>query len=143
MGIVFWVIAACFFAGVEILIPALVTIWFALAAFILIGIVFFFPMFLWNPFLEWKIFIVLSIVLLLVTRPFSKKYLEKRKEGFQPNFVGKEIEVVKVIKEGYYEGKFKGTLWTLLSEDYSIQVGDWVQIVSYEGNRIVVKKKGE
>ena len=141
MGVVFWVVLACILAGIEIIVPALVTIWFAISALILTIGSCMFPMLFWNPFLEWKVFIALSVILLILTRPFSKKYLEKRKENYQGNFVGTEIEVTKVIREGYYEGKFKGSIWTLISKDFGIQEGDKVEIVSYEGNRIIVKKK--
>lgn len=141
MGEVFWIVLACILAGIEIIIPALVTIWFAIAALVLTVVSFMFPVLLWSPFVEWKAFILLSIVLLILTRPFSKKYLEKRKETFRGDFVGTEIEVTKVICAGYYEGKFKGAIWTLISDDFGIQKGDKVEIVSYEGNKIVVKKK--
>lgn len=141
MGVIFWLIAACILAGIEIIVPALITIWFALAALVLTTVSFLFPLLLWNPLLEWKIFIILSIVLLILTRPFCKKYLSKRKGNFYANFVGSDIEVTKVIRPGYYEGKLKGATWTLISEDDSIQEGEKVQIVSYEGNRIIVKKK--
>lgn len=141
MGIIFWIVLACVLAGVEIIIPALITIWFAMAALVLIVLSFVFPMLLSNPFLQWEIFIILSIVLLVLTRPFSKKYLKRGKESFRGDFVGTEIEVAKVICKGHYEGRFKGSTWTLISEDLGIQKGDKVEIVSYEGNRIVVKKK--
>ncbi len=139
MGIIFWIVLACILAGLEILIPALITIWFALAALIMV-IVSLFNFVILSPFSEGKIFIVLSILLLLATRPFSKKYLSKRKEKFRGDSLGKELIIEKVIREGYYEAKFKGSIWTLLSDDF-LNVGDKVVIVSYEGNRIIVKKK--
>lgn len=139
MGIVFWIILACIFAGLEIIIPALITIWFAFAALLLV-ILSFFNFFILSPFMEWKFFIFVSVILLLLTRPFSKKYFQNQKEEFRGDWVGKELVIEKVIREGYYEAKFKGSIWTLLSED-SLGVGDIVKIVSYEGNRIIVKKK--
>lgn len=139
MGIVFWIILACIFAGLEIIIPALITIWFAFAALLLVMLSFF-NFFILSPFMEWKFFIFVSVILLLLTRPFSKKYFQNQKEEFRGDWVGKELVIEKVIREDYYEAKFKGSIWTLLSKD-SLEVGDIVKIVSYEGNRIIVKKK--
>lgn len=139
MGIIFWIVAACILAGLEIIIPSLITIWFALAAFVLV-VISFFNIIIFSPFMEWKFFIFLSILFLVITRPLNKKYFHNRKQEFRGDYLGKELMIDKVIRTGYYEARFKGSIWTLLSEDI-LEVGDKVRIISFEGNRIVVKKK--
>ena len=139
MGIIFWIVVTCILAGLEIIIPSLITIWFALAAFVLVAISFV-PLIVFSPFMEWKVFIFLSILFLVITRPLSKKYFQNRRQEFRGDYLGKELVIEKVIRTGYYEARFKGSIWTLLSED-SLEVVDKVQIISFEGNRIIVKKK--
>ncbi|MCI7343736.1 MAG: NfeD family protein [Fusobacterium necrophorum] len=139
MGIIFWIVVTCILAGLEIIIPSLITIWFALAAFVLVAISFV-PLIVFSPFMEWKVFIFLSILFLVITRPLNKKYFQNRRQEFRGDYLGKELVIEKVIRTGYYEARFKGSIWTLLSED-SLEVGDKVQIISFEGNRVIVKKK--
>ncbi|SQD08270.1 NfeD-like C-terminal, partner-binding [Fusobacterium necrophorum subsp. necrophorum] len=106
MGIIFWIVVTCILAGLEIIIPSLITIWFALAAFVLVAISFV-PLIVFSPFMEWKVFIFLSILFLVITRPLSKKYFQNRRQEFRGDYLGKELVIEKVIRTGYYEARFK------------------------------------
>lgn len=79
MGIIFWIVVTCILAGLEIIIPSLITIWFALAAFVLVAISFV-PLIVFSPFMEWKVFIFLSI-LFLVIQTFEQKIFSESKTG--------------------------------------------------------------
>lgn len=140
MGAIFWAISASIFALLEIVIPGLVTIWLALAAFI----VTLFSGLINNSYIEFFIFAVLSLVFILFTRPVLQNYIKKKKNDFNSNMTGTEIKIEKVIStdnlKKEYEVKFKGSIWTGISEDF-FKVGDTVIIKNFEGNKIILGKK--
>jgi membrane protein implicated in regulation of membrane protease activity len=74
-GMIWWFILTIVFIGVELAVPALVSIWFAFAAMILTLI----SGMVKNPVNEFYIFVGLSGLFLVLTRPIAKKLLEKRK----------------------------------------------------------------
>lgn len=139
MGSTFWLILTFIFVALEIFIPALVTIWFAIAAFLTIGVAYFFQ----NLNVEILFFTALSILFIVFTRPYAKKYLLKNKENFDSSMVGTKINVEKVIdnsaEEKIYEVKFKGAIWTAISSDFFIQ-NDTAIISDFKGNKIIIKK---
>ncbi|WP_022819653.1 NfeD family protein [Fusobacterium russii] len=139
MGSTFWLILTFIFVALEIFIPALVTIWFAIAAFLTIGVAYFFQ----NLNVEILFFTALSILFIVFTRPYAKKYLLKNKENFDSSMVGTKINVEKVIdnsaEEKIYEVKFKGAIWTAISSDFFVQ-NDTAIISDFKGNKIIIKK---
>ena len=77
---VYWLAGAVFFAVVELIVPGLISIWFALAAAITI----FFSMAVDSGLYQGYFFVILSAVLLASTRKFSKKMLEKKRWQCRP-----------------------------------------------------------
>ncbi|MDO5088593.1 MAG: NfeD family protein [Leptotrichiaceae bacterium] len=140
MGAIFWAISASIFALLEIVIPGLVTIWLALAALI----VTLFAGLINNSYIEFFIFSVLSLVFILFTRPILQNYIKRRKNNFSSDMTGSEIKIEKVVNtentKKEYEVRFKGSIWTGISEDF-FKAGDTVIIKSFEGNKIILGKK--
>ena len=68
-----WTAIAVLLFAIEIITTNLVTIWIAtgatIAAFCALGGI--------NPVLQWLIFIVISVVLLIATKPLLEKYVKK------------------------------------------------------------------
>ena len=139
MGSIFWAISTAIFGILEIIIPGLITIWMALAALIVTLL----SGFINNPLIEFFIFSILSLIFILFTRPILQKYIKSRIPTFNSTMISKELKIEKVInidkKTKEYEVKFKGAIWTAISEEI-FQTGDIVKIDGFEGNKIVVKK---
>lgn len=139
MGSTFWLILTFSFVVLEIFIPALVTIWFAISAFLTIGVAYFCS----NQNIEILFFTVLSILFIVFTRPYAKKYLSKNKENFDSSMVGTKVNIEKVIdasaSEKIYEVKFKGAIWTAISSDIFMP-NDNAIISEFKGNKIIIKK---
>ena len=76
MGMLFWGIVAAGFGLLELILPGLITIWMSLAA---IGVMFLTP-FINDWRIEMVIWSILSIIFILLTRPFVKKYIDNNKE---------------------------------------------------------------
>ena len=140
MGALFWAILSGIMAILEIIIPGLVTIWFALSALI----VMFLSNFIGDLLIQFLIFAVLSIIFLIFTRPVLRKYIElQRKTNFDSSMKGMDVKVERVVDarkaEKEYEVKFKGSIWTGVSEEM-LSSGEVVKIKGFRGNKIILEK---
>jgi membrane protein implicated in regulation of membrane protease activity len=133
-----WVGLTILFAIIEAFTLGLTTIWFALAALVMV-----FLSFTEMP-LTWQIliFLVISAVLLIFTRPLAIKKLKAGKEKTNvDSLVGRHALVVKDISE-FDKGEIKinGVIWSALSEDSSeIKEGSKCVIVRIEGVQAIVR----
>ncbi len=124
---------------IEALTTALTTIWGAVSALVLVFLS------TLNIPIRWQliIFLVLTIVLVVTTRPiFLRKMKEKRTNV--DNLLGQEVKVTKTItkfEKGLAETR-NGVSWTATSEDESeIKKGSVCIISSVEGNTLKLKLK--
>ena len=141
MGALFWAILSGAAAILEIIIPGLVTIWFALSALI----VMFLANFIEDSLIQFLIFAVLSVLFLIFTRPVLRKYIElQRKTNFDASMKGIDVKIEKVVDtkqtEKEYEVKFKGSIWTGVSEEI-LSNGEIVKIKGFKGNKIILERK--
>ncbi len=134
MGILFWTIVTVAMAVLEIIIPGLVTIWFACAGLVLVLI----SEMVKNSTVEFFIFAVTALFLVIFTRPVLKRWIEVRKKAYEGE--GSETVIENIKEDGKYEVKFKGVLWTAISP-YIFVKGEKVIIDGFEGNKIILKKK--
>lgn len=130
----FWAIVTVTMAILEIIIPGLVTIWFACAGLVLVLI----SEMVKNSTTEFFIFSVTALLLVIFTRPALKRWIEVRKKAYEGE--GSETVIENIKEDGKYEVKFKGVLWTAISP-YIFVKGEKVIIDGFEGNKIILKKK--
>ena len=133
-----WLIAFLVFLTIEMITINLVSIWFAIGAIVSMGLAYFTN----NVLIQMIVFIVVSLVTLLITKPLVKKF---KKVDFVPTnsdrVIGKVGEVTKIITpDEYGEVKVYGTVWTAFSDDV-LNVGDKVIITNIEGVKLIVKKE--
>ena len=134
MGIMFWAIVTVTMAILEIIIPGLVTIWFACAGLVLVLI----SEMVKNSTAEFFIFAVTALLLVIFTRPALKRWIEVRKKAYEGE--SSETVIENITEDGKYEVKFKGVLWTAVSP-YIFVKGEKVIIDGFEGNKIILRKK--
>ena len=134
MGILFWTIVTVAMAVLEIIIPGLVTIWFACAGLVLVLI----SEMIKNSTVEFFIFAVTALLLVIFTRPALKRWIEVRKKAYEGE--GSETVIENITEDGKYEVRFKGVLWTAISP-YIFVKGEKVIIDGFEGNKIILKRK--
>lgn len=130
----FWAIVTVTMAILEIIIPGLVTIWFACAGLVLVLI----SEMVKNSTAEFFIFAVTALLLVIFTRPALKRWIEVRKKAYEGE--GSETVIENITEDGKYEVKFKGVLWTAVSP-YIFVKGEKVIIDGFEGNKIILRKK--
>lgn len=140
-----WLILLIVLLAIEVLTLGLSTIWFAggaLVAFLaaLMGA---------NLYVQIILFLVVSIVLLVFTRPVALKYLNGRTTATNVNSViGQKAVVTGEINNLMGTGQIavNGITWTARAEqkDCIIEKGKVVQIVKVDGVKAIVKEvKGE
>ena len=124
--------------------PSLVSIWFALGALITM-IISFIPGVAW--WIELIVFIVISMTTILALRPILKKYFRINK--FNSNvdgLTGKEgfvLEEITFLTPGLV--KIGDVKWNAIpaKKDEVIPVNSVVQVLTVEGNKLIVKKVEE
>ena len=139
MGYVFWLVLTIIFTVIEFMGPALVSVWFAFAAFITIFVSLAFD----NLKVEITFFTIISILAIMFIRPFAKKILSKKKDNFDAEIIDTSIIVKKIVdvtkEEKIYDVSYKGSIWTALSNEV-FEVGDIPIITGFKGNKIIIKK---
>lgn len=132
----FWGLLAGALLIIELIIPALVSIWFAIAAFITM-----FLALVINSFTtQVVIFVLISLVLLVFTKKIVTNFLKPDMDKINKEMLEDNGLVTKVISSNKYEVKFKGVIWTAISND-ELNIGDVVKIVGYKGNKVIIKRK--
>ncbi len=90
------------------------------------------------------IFIAISIILLIATKPLVKKFLNSKNDSKTnvDRYVGKEFILLKDIDQ-FNKGEIKidGVVWDCISENNEkIEKGKVVIVKSIKGNRFIVKE---
>ncbi|MBQ2471229.1 MAG: NfeD family protein [Acholeplasmatales bacterium] len=116
-----------------------VSIWFAVGALVAIAISYSAPFWV-----ELIVFVVISAMALIFTRPLVKKLMDRTvRKTNSDEFVGKRVKVEKEITK--YDGglvKLNGIVYSAIlmeEEEETIPLDSIVEVVSLKGNRVVVK----
>ena len=139
---IFWLVAVIALGVLEAVTVGLVSVWFAVGALAaLISSLFGGP--LW---LQILLFIVVSALALVITRPLVKKYFNKEshKATNADMVIGEEAHVTEVINNLQATGAVRcmGKEWTARSEDGDIiEKNEIVTVVKIEGVKLIVKKQ--
>lgn len=130
--VIFWIAAAILLGIIESATFSLTSVWGAIAAVICAVAVYFGASFK----LSVCMFITITVVLLLCTRPFVKRFLTMKNTPTNADrIIGSEGVVIKGVKaDEPGEIKVMGQFWSAVSEDGSeIPEGTRVVVRSIEG----------
>ena len=138
---ILWLVSMIAFVVIECISYQLMSIWMAVgsgAALI--------AYFLGADFLvQFVIFIVVSVALIVLTRPFASKFLNSKNEKTNvDNVLGKHAVVIAEIDniKGVGTIKLGGMEWSARSDDASkISEGEIVEVVKIEGVKAIVRKE--
>ncbi|MDR2575807.1 MAG: NfeD family protein [Treponema sp.] len=134
-----WVALVIIFALIEVFTLGLTTVWFAIAALVMV-----FLSFTNMPLTaQILIFLVISGALLFFTRPLAvKKFKIGREKTNVDSLIGKHALVIKTITEFERgEAKINGQIWSARSEDNTeITEGNKCEILRIEGVQLIVRK---
>lgn len=141
MEILCWLLLAAIFIVIEIVTLGLTTIWFAGGAFVaaIAGA------FGANLVIQILCFVVVSVLLLVLTRPLAAKHLDSKIEKTNAEaLAGKHAVVLTKIDNlnGTGQVKVDGMEWTARTADDAVIInkGETVKIVKIQGVKLIVEK---
>lgn len=138
---IFWAAAIILFGVAEAVTAQLVSIWFLIGAIAALIAAFCGA----NLIIQIIVFIAVSILALVITRPLVKKYINPKKEHTnadrvigQVGIVAEDIDNIKATGQVKADGK----IWTARTTDNSIiPSGCEVIIEKIDGVKLIVKNK--
>lgn len=144
MQTIYWLILFVILLLIEIFTMGLTTIWFAAGALVafLAGILGF------GMAVQIVVFIVVSIVLLILTRPIAVKYFNKEcQKTNAENLIGQQALVLEDIDTLKAQGRVevRGQEWSAKTDepDGRIPKNTVVTIEGIQGVKLIVKEKEE
>lgn len=138
---IFWIVILIVTVVIEVITLGLTTIWFsggALAAIIAAAL----SLPIW---LQGLIFLIVSLVLMVFTRPIAVKYFNKdRIRTNVESMIGRQAIVISEIDnlQGIGQVTVGGQEWSARSEDDKIHmaVGTVVNVVAVDGVKLIVRE---
>lgn len=141
--IVLWGVLFVIFAIAEALTVQVVSVWFAIGSIAALITSFFSDSLL----VQLIVFIVVSIITLLITRPFVKKFTNGKIQSTNADrCIGKSAIVIKEIDNDNAVGQVKvgGNVWSAQSENgEKIAENEKVTVIKIEGVKLIVKSEKE
>ena len=137
-----WLIAAGIFFIAEIITVGFMIFWLGIAALIvcLLSLV------IDNLFIQMAVFVILSTLLLFLTRPFVEKFVIKKDQKVITNafsIIGKQAKVIKSMDPITKLGQVKvgQETWTAKTKnDMLLEEGDVVKVDAIDGVKAIVSK---
>ncbi len=135
-----WVALLAVFVIIEATTAQLLTIWFAVGSFAALVTSFFTD----NILVQVVVFVVVSVAVLVATRPLVKKMTATKKQATNADmYIGQEGIVTEEIDNISAKGlvKVKGSVWTARSEadNKKIAEGTHVTVIRIEGVKLIVR----
>ncbi len=134
-----WFVIIIVAAVIEVLTMDLTSLWFSLGA--LVSFILGLAGLTWP--VQLIVFIVVTIILILSVRPLAKRYFRTNVVGTNADrLVGKIATCTAEIPVGERgEVKVEGKYWSAIStSDETVEVDEKVEILSIEGNKLIVVK---
>ena len=131
------IIAGLFFIG-EIITVGFLVFWFGVGALFAMIVSFFTS----NIIIQTTAFIISSAILLFVTKPFVKKFVDVKPTNTNAfSIIGKKALVIKEINShSVGQIKINGEVWSAEAEnDETITEGSEVEIIKINGVKAIVK----
>lgn len=132
-----WLGIVIFLIFIEVITVGLTTVWFVISGFVSLIL----SLFIDSIEIEFSVFVLLGVLLLITTRPYLVKKLHVKESKTNLDRVigmtGIVTEDISNINPG--EVKVDGKRWTAIS-DRKIKIGSKVEVLSIIGVKIKVKE---
>ena len=134
----FWLVIILLLSFVEVATVNLVTVWFIASALVSLLLSFLNV----NFIVQFAVFVILGVVLLVTTRSYLEKLLNKNKQKTNlDRVVGMEgVVTEKITKHNPGEVKVDGKRWTAVASK-TISEGKVVRIKEIEGVKLIVEEE--
>ena len=136
-----WLVAAIIFLIIEALSVQLISIWLAGCAIVAMVL----ALLNVNFWIQVLVFAIVSLLLIILTRPLVKRILSKNVEATNADrSIGKEAAVTSEINNVLGKGQVNraGQIWSARSSDDSvINEGETVIVEKIDGVKLIVSRK--
>lgn len=134
---ILWLIVIVLLVFLEVSTINLVCVWFILSGLVSLILSFFIDSF----YIEFAVFVVLGLILMVLTRPILvKKFSHRKVKTNIDRVLGMEgIVTEEITKSKVGEVKVDGKRWSAISDE-TISVGSSVIVEMIEGVKLVVRK---
>ncbi|MDD3252243.1 MAG: NfeD family protein [Lachnospiraceae bacterium] len=141
---IYWLIAFVILVGIEVMTMALTTIWFAGGAFV----AFLVSLFGAGLEIQLAVFVIVSFLLLFLTRPFAAKYINSNTiKTNADGLIGKEARVTAEINNELGTGSavVGGQEWTARAQEEGTVYAEGTQvwIKEIQGVKLIVSTSKE
>lgn len=135
-----WLSIIIFLVIIETMTINLTTIWFVISGLCSLVLSFFID----NFFIQFLLFVLLGVILLITTRPILKKFIKLNNEATNiDRVIGMNgIVTENITKNSYGEVKVDGKRWTAYSDE-NIEKDSLVKVLKINGVKIKVEKVEE
>lgn len=132
-----WLAIIIILTAIELLSINLTTIWFVVSGIVALAVSFLTD----NYLIQFGIFVILGVILLVTTKPILVKKLKSKKESTNlDRVIGmKGIVTEKISKKENGEVKVDGKNWTAYA-DKTIKVDEVVKVLEINGVKLKVEK---
>lgn len=139
-----WLVAVVVFLAIEMSTVTLTSIWFAAGALAAMLV----AMFNGNLIVQVVAFLIVAFGLLYATKPWSKRFLDTKKENTNADrAIGQEVRVLERVSNLDQTGKaiVHGMEWTVRTEDDNITIerGELVRVLRIAGVKLIVERVEE
>ena len=136
--VIWLIVAGVFFIG-EIITTGFLIFWLGIGAILAMLISFVTD----NVLIQIAVFVITSIILIVLTKPFVKKFVDKKSVATNSySLIGRKAIVIENIDFAEAKGKVKinGEVWSAkATNDENIPKGTEVEITEITGVKLVVK----
>lgn len=136
---IMWLVVAIVLFIVEAATVGMVCMWFGIGAIasMLSSFV------ITNIYIQWAIFIIVSLIMLCLLRPLAKNAISVKAEKTNASaLIGKTAFLTKdITEENYGRISFGDISWIAVSEEgETINKGEKVKVTDIKGNKLIVQK---
>ncbi len=136
---IMWLVLAIVLFVIEALTVGLVCMWFGIGAIVSMFAAFIIP----NVYIQWGIFIVVSLIMLCLLRPLAKKAISKQEVKTNVSALVDRTAFLTedITEESHGRIKLGDISWIAVSYDgEAINKGEKVKVISVRGNKLVVQR---
>lgn len=135
---IIWLIIILILVFIEVSTVNLVSIWFIASAFVSLIVSCFYD----NYFVQFAIFVVLGVILLVTTRKLLNRLLKSNNEKINLDRIigGNAIVTSKIGNNDIGEVKVDGKYWSAISNK-PVDTGEKVVVEKIDGVKLIVRKK--
>lgn len=135
-----WLIIIFILIVAEVSTINLVSIWFIASGVVVLIL----SLFIDSLFIQFSVFVLLGLLLLLTTKPILKRIIKTNSEKTNlDRVIGMTAKVTEpILKNEVGEVKVDGKRWSAISKE-KLDVGEEVVVLKIDGVKLIVRKKEE